>query len=171
MIPSSQILQSHVNRLLRNAISKFKLQPEDEEMEGRKKKRRRTYHLYLKKNPSMGANSGTSSVVRDVSGRCNNTYGVSSQPTMGMSDGRCTRSTLSMLLSPAIRHQSPHALDLTLTLTKIQRYDWIQNKCGNQADPPSPDLEIRQCWSIRQIPRNQSLQKGHVNARKNHRKP
>lgn len=57
-----------------------------------------TYHLYLKKWPSIGADSGTSSVVTALSGRRKSTYGVSSQPTIGISDGRCTRSTLSMLL-------------------------------------------------------------------------
>uniref|UniRef100_A0A2P2M8Y3 Carbon catabolite repressor protein 4 homolog 1 n=1 Tax=Rhizophora mucronata TaxID=61149 RepID=A0A2P2M8Y3_RHIMU len=36
--------------------------------------------------------------MTDLSGRRNRTYGVNSQPTMGISDGRCTRSTLSMLL-------------------------------------------------------------------------
>lgn len=55
------------------------------------------YHLYRKKWPSNGAVSGTSSVVTVLSGRRRSTYGVSSQPTMGISEGRCTRSTLSML--------------------------------------------------------------------------
>jgi hypothetical protein len=54
--------------------------------------------LYLKKWPSRGADSGTSSVVAFVSGRRKRTYGVNSQPTIGISDGRCTRITLSMLL-------------------------------------------------------------------------
>lgn len=86
-----------------------------QEHEERKSKRgRRAYHLYLKKNPSTGADSGRSSVVREPSRRRTSTYGVSSQPTIGISDGRCTRSTLSMLPNPRFPHQSPRALTLTL---------------------------------------------------------
>lgn len=60
----------------------------------------KTDHLYLKKWPSMGLDSVTSSEIRGLSRRFKSTYGVKSHPTIGISDGRCTRSTLSILALP-----------------------------------------------------------------------
>ena len=60
-------------------------------------------HLYLKKWPSMGLNSVISSEMWDLSVRFKSTYGVNSHPTMGISDGKCTRSTVTILPSSTLK--------------------------------------------------------------------
>lgn len=111
-----------------------------------------THHLYLtKQHPSMRVDSGTSSGKTDPSGRRSSTYGVSSHPTIGMSDGRCTRSTLSMLPGPAFPH---HTQTLTLTVTPPKQPPNAQPV----ADPPSPALKTRQPWSDRPNPKQSKLE-------------
>lgn len=100
---------------------------------------RNTNHLYLKKWPSIGLYSVISSEMRDLSARFKSTYGVNSHPTMGISDGKCTRSTVSILPSYSSSSSSPSTPSSSRNLKQSKLRNQTPALGGLVADPPSPN--------------------------------